>query len=128
MLPAEGGLEEFRKNAGISIVSSPFLFETTREPEYLKPSVDADELPVPAVVLKSDDPAAEKPPGSSFNRQIAVPEKPKASFQAESPISEVVLERNGIHFINNRVFSPDKETEKNLDPDFRKLVDSVIKR
>jgi hypothetical protein len=83
-------------------MTSPFLFESVREPEYLKPSVDAYEL--------------------------SAPEKPEASFQEESPISEVILERNGIHFINNHVFNPDKETEKNLDSDFRKLVDSVIKR
>jgi hypothetical protein len=79
---------------------SPFLFEAAREPEYLKPSVG----------------------------EVSVPKKPVSSSREETPISEVILERNGVHFINNRVFNPDKETEKNLDSDFRKLVDSVIKR
>jgi hypothetical protein len=42
-------------------------------------------------------------------------------------LDEVILEKGGIHFINSKAFNPDRETEKNLDADFRKLVDSVIK-
>jgi hypothetical protein len=42
-------------------------------------------------------------------------------------LDEVILEKGGIHFINSKVLNPDRETEKDLDADFRKLVDSVIK-
>jgi hypothetical protein len=84
-------------------------------------------LPVPAdASLKSDDPSARKPPATPADR-LVVPKEPAASFGEEAPISEVILERNGLHFINNRVFNPDRETEKNLDSDFKKLVNSVIR-
>jgi hypothetical protein len=53
---------------------------------------------------------------------IPLPEAPG------SPADAVILERNGIHYINNRALNPDKDTEKTLNPKFLSLVESVIKR
>jgi hypothetical protein len=44
----------------------------------------------------------------------------------ETPAKEVILERDGIHYINNRALEPDGETVKTLDQKFLDLVDSVI--
>jgi hypothetical protein len=79
-------------------VYTPFLYEETGEPEVL--NILEDESPV-------DD----------------IADVEELSDTAE----EIILEKNGIHFINSNVLSPDRETEKNLDAEFRKLVDSVIK-
>ncbi|MDR0624073.1 MAG: hypothetical protein LBG10_06540 [Treponema sp.] len=45
----------------------------------------------------------------------------------ENPAELVILERNGIHYINNRALHPDEDTEKSLNPKFLSLVESVIK-
>jgi hypothetical protein len=45
----------------------------------------------------------------------------------EPPADLVILERDGIHYINNRVLNPDKDTEKALNPNFLNLVKSLIK-
>jgi hypothetical protein len=121
LLPAKDGLEEFHKNAGISIVSSPFRFEAVREPERLE--AFSGGLPAPAAAFpEPENPSEENPPPTR-----RTPKKTAPSGE-ENPIGEVILERNGLHFINNRVLSPDRETEKNLDPEFRKLVDSVVEK
>jgi hypothetical protein len=39
---------------------------------------------------------------------------------------EIIMERDGINLINNDIFSPDHKIEKNLDDNFKNLVDSVI--
>jgi hypothetical protein len=44
----------------------------------------------------------------------------------ENPVKEVILERDGIHYIDNQVLNPDGETVKALDQKFLDLVDSVI--
>jgi hypothetical protein len=43
------------------------------------------------------------------------------------PPEQVILERDGIHYINSRFINPGEETKKNLDKKFLDLVDSVIK-
>jgi hypothetical protein len=45
---------------------------------------------------------------------------------AAEPEDEVILERDGIHFINSRVLNPDRETKKTLDRTFLNLVESLI--
>jgi hypothetical protein len=45
----------------------------------------------------------------------------------EHPADVVILERDGIHYINNQVLNPDKDTEKTLDHKFLNLVESVMK-
>jgi hypothetical protein len=52
---------------------------------------------------------------------------PRSGEPADELSGEVILERNGIHYINNRMFFPDKDTEKTLDHKFVNLVESVIK-
>ncbi|MDR0877051.1 MAG: cache domain-containing protein [Treponema sp.] len=39
---------------------------------------------------------------------------------------EIILERGGLHFINNNILTPDIGMEKTLDPAFKYLVDSVL--
>ncbi|MDR0878094.1 MAG: hypothetical protein LBN21_08585 [Treponema sp.] len=51
------------------------------------------------------------------------PELLKPVHDAEDSI---IREQNGIHYISGSAFTPDKDTEKNLNPEFRKLVDSVL--
>jgi hypothetical protein len=43
-----------------------------------------------------------------------------------APPDEVILERDGIHYINSRFMHPGEETEKTLDKKFLDLIDSVI--
>jgi hypothetical protein len=40
---------------------------------------------------------------------------------------DVILERDGVHYIDRGAMTPDKKTIKNLDQDFLRLVDSVLK-
>jgi hypothetical protein len=44
----------------------------------------------------------------------------------EAPAEEVILERDGIHYINSRFMDPGEEAEKNLDKKFLDLIDSVV--
>ena len=44
----------------------------------------------------------------------------------ENPEKSVIEEREGIHYISDNVLKPDPETD-DLDRDFKKLVDSIIK-
>ncbi|MCL2763575.1 MAG: hypothetical protein FWD36_10330 [Treponema sp.] len=39
----------------------------------------------------------------------------------------VIYEQNGIHYIDNDVFMIDKNTTENLDNDFARLVESVVR-
>jgi hypothetical protein len=41
-------------------------------------------------------------------------------------LNDVILEQDGINFINQDAFSANENLEKNLDKDFKKLVDSVL--
>jgi len=41
-------------------------------------------------------------------------------------MSSAIYERNGIHYIDNDVFTIDKNTEEKLDSKFAKLVESVV--
>jgi hypothetical protein len=50
---------------------------------------------------------------------------PAASGNKTLAIQEVILERNGLHFINANMLKPDRKTQAALDRDFRELVDSV---
>jgi len=57
------------------------------------------------------------------------PELLQGAGNQEAGISdEVVYERNGIHYINNNVFARDTNLEKELNSDFAKLVESVVKK
>jgi hypothetical protein len=40
---------------------------------------------------------------------------------------DVILEQDGVHYINRSVMTPDRKMIKNLDQDFLSLVDSVLK-
>jgi hypothetical protein len=44
-----------------------------------------------------------------------------------SPENDIIEERDGIHYIRNSAFAEDLNTEKLLNPEFKKLVDSVLK-
>jgi hypothetical protein len=43
------------------------------------------------------------------------------------PGKGAILERDGVHFINSCLFSPDTETLENMDENFKDLVNSVVK-
>jgi hypothetical protein len=81
------------------IIYEPFHAKTNQDPEILTAMEEAD--------LPLTPPPAEEP--------------------EDRPADEVILERNGIHYINNRMLNPDKDTEKALNPKFLNLVESVIK-
>ncbi|MDR2110587.1 MAG: hypothetical protein LBP32_04695, partial [Spirochaetaceae bacterium] len=44
------------------------------------------------------------------------------------PPDTVIEERDGIHYVNENILNPSKETEKKLDPDFKNLINSVLKK
>jgi hypothetical protein len=52
---------------------------------------------------------------------------PGGEIPPEEPRHEVIMERDGIHFINHRLLSPETAARETLDPDFLDLVESVIK-
>ena len=57
------------------------------------------------------------------------PELLQGAGNQEAGISgEVVYERNGIHYINSGAFARDANLEKELNSDFVKLVESVVKK
>jgi hypothetical protein len=58
---------------------------------------------------------------------ILSPIEEAADEAVDELTDEVILDRDGIHYINSRVLNPDKDTEKTLDPKFLDLVDSVMK-
>lgn len=43
-----------------------------------------------------------------------------------SSLNGVIVEQNGIPYINRTAFNPDKQTEEKLDNNFKKLVESVV--
>jgi hypothetical protein len=53
-------------------------------------------------------------------------EGPAAAAPDAEPEDDVILEQDGIHVINKRVLNPDTEIQKNLDPKFLDLVESII--
>jgi hypothetical protein len=91
------GIEEFPQNAGLSLINRPFLIQANHEPELLQ-------------AVSGDDSA---PPPS------AEPEAP------EEGAGDVILEQDGVNYINPSVFMPDRKTEESLDRDFQNLVDSL---
>jgi hypothetical protein len=50
-----------------------------------------------------------------------------AAPSAEVNAPGIIEEREGVHYINREILSPNPEIEKTLDPDLKTLVDSVIK-
>jgi hypothetical protein len=40
----------------------------------------------------------------------------------------IIEERDGIHYVTESVLTPDEKTEQNLDPGFKNLIDSVLKK
>jgi hypothetical protein len=42
--------------------------------------------------------------------------------------TEVIEEKDGVHYINKNVLTPDKPELEALDPEFRDLVDSVLSK
>jgi hypothetical protein len=45
----------------------------------------------------------------------------------EEDVSEVIEEREGVHYVNSEILNQNPETEKNLNRDLKTLIDSVIK-
>jgi hypothetical protein len=44
----------------------------------------------------------------------------------ESPDKEITREWDGITYVNEETLSPDEETEQNLDPGLKNLINSII--
>jgi hypothetical protein len=101
---ADGTGLECAENQGIPAVYTPFQTAITGDPEILQALDDNDGFP-----------AGESP---AENRT-------DAADPADDMPEEVILERDGIHYINSRFFNPQGETAKNLDQKFLDLVESV---
>jgi hypothetical protein len=52
----------------------------------------------------------------------------EAGTPQEEHDANVIEEHEGIHYINREILNPNPQTEKDLNPDFKNLVNSVIKR
>jgi hypothetical protein len=50
-----------------------------------------------------------------------------AAGKGDAGTRDVILEQDGVHYVNRSVMTPDRKTIKNLDQDFLSLVDSVLK-
>jgi hypothetical protein len=63
-------------------------------------------------------------------RPFQQPRETSSPVELETVDSAVSLikERDGVNYVNEKVKKPDNETEKNLDPRLKSLVNSVIKK
>jgi hypothetical protein len=95
----ESGLETLNVQHGMSLIYKPFLYADFSDPQ------DLESLP--------NDP--EKRP----------PEIRPSSEEEYN--TDIIEEHEGVHYINREILNPDPQTEKGLNPDFKNLVDSVIK-
>jgi hypothetical protein len=55
-----------------------------------------------------------------------IEEEPPGTPEQEDD-TNVIEEHEGLHYINKEILNPGLETEKDLNPDFKNLVDSIIK-
>ena len=55
----------------------------------------------------------------------ASPPKESSSPKESLPLADVILEQNGLHRINPRYFTPDRETLASLDSEFSKVIHSI---
>jgi hypothetical protein len=99
---SESGLETLPVQYGMSLVYKPFLYTGFSDPRDL-----------------------ESPPGD-FEEP---PPETAASGEAaeEANDANIIEEREGVHYISREILSPGYQTEANLNPDFKDLVNSVIK-
>ena len=51
---------------------------------------------------------------------------PEFLFEASPPDGKIILDRDGIHFVNGSLLSRDKKNEPDMDADFKNLVESVL--
>jgi hypothetical protein len=91
-------LETLAVQPGMSLVYKPFLYTGFSDPQPLE-SVPND---------FEENPSEAKTPEENYD-------------------TPVIEEREGIHYINREILNPGPQAEKDLDPDFKELVDSVIK-
>jgi hypothetical protein len=85
---------------GLSLVYKPFLTDSFSDPQ------DLEGLP---------DDIEEEPPSNSPEQDTSIQD------------TNIIEEHEGLHYINKEILSPGFETEKDLNPDFKNLVDSIIK-
>jgi hypothetical protein len=90
----------------MTILYKPFSIETDQVPGAL--------------------PLDASPGGGPLIVDIDPPEPHPVNRGDPEPPEEVILERDGIHYINSRFMDPGAETKKNLDQKFLDLIDSVI--
>jgi hypothetical protein len=103
ILHDEGKLEDLHADYHYSCFYRPFLLESACAPEVLEAA--GEETEAPELIDLALEPA-----------------------NGESPV--VLEERDGILYISDRILNPrpNTETEKKQDPDFKKLLDSVISK
>lgn len=89
---------------GMFLMHRPFLYTDFSDPQ------DLESLP---------DDFEEKQPES-------LPPK-EEDANTEDDVS-IIEEHEGVHYINQEILNPDPQTEKDLNPDFKNLVNSVIKQ
>jgi hypothetical protein len=105
----DGDIEEllssgdYRAERGNSLFSRPFNFYPDNDPEVLFAESDG--------LLAEAEPLEEEPSNEILN-----------DFDGK-----VIQEKDGVHYINAGVFTPDKNTEAALDQDLKNLVDSIIR-
>jgi hypothetical protein len=90
-------LETLALQQGLSLMYKPFLYTGFSDPQVLESAGDFEE-----------DPS-------------------EANTSEENYDTAVIEEREGIHYINREILNPGPQAEKDLNPDFKDLVDSVIK-
>ncbi|MDR1108160.1 MAG: hypothetical protein LBL19_03905 [Spirochaetaceae bacterium] len=103
ILQNEGKLEDLHADYHYSCFYRPFLLESACAPEVLEAA--GEETEAPELIDLAVEPA-----------------------NGEGPV--VLEERDGILYISERILNPrpNTETEKTQDPDFKKLLDSIISK
>jgi hypothetical protein len=97
--------EELRSSFAGSQLSIPFLGMLNSELAFLA-AADEDELLAPE---------------AADAEELKTPQAPE-----DADIDGVITEKDGMIYINENVLSPDKETLKGLDKNFKNLIDSIL--
>jgi hypothetical protein len=99
-------LEELSQDYGMFLTYKPFLREDHSNPAVLEALNDVPGDNEPELVVESLE-----------NIPLA----------GEIDADSVIEEREGVPYVNKMFLNPGVETEKKLNPDFKNLVNSIIK-
>ena len=111
--------EELRSSFTGLQLSVPFLATLDSEITFLEAEEDED-----APAAPEEEEAAALEFGQAPEEEAVALESGQAPESTEA--GGVIMERDGIIYINERVLAPDKKTLKGLDRNFKRLIDAIL--